>query len=64
MRIAVDAFGGDNAPVEVVAGAVKALGMDENLEIVLVGKPAVLADLLNEYGNPKRISVCEAQGHI
>ncbi|MBQ4444007.1 MAG: phosphate acyltransferase PlsX [Clostridia bacterium] len=64
MRIAVDAFGGDNAPVEVVAGAVKALGMDENLEIVLVGKPAVLADLLNEYGNPKRISVCEAQDVI
>ena len=64
MRIVLDAFGGDNAPTEVVAGAVKALGMDDSLEIVLVGKEAVLTELLAEYDTPKRISICNAEDVI
>lgn len=38
MRIALDAMGGDNAPVETVKGAVEA-AREYGLEVVLVGKP-------------------------
>src|SRR5436305_8235976 len=45
MKIALDAMGGDNAPVETVQGAVLA-AREYGIEIVLVGKPdAVQAEL-------------------
>ncbi|KSU85039.1 phosphate:acyl-[acyl carrier protein] acyltransferase [Fictibacillus enclensis] len=37
MRIAIDAMGGDNAPVAQVKGALKALSAFEDLNIVLIG---------------------------
>ena len=49
MRIAVDAFGGDNAPLEVIRGscdAVKELGVD----IVLVGDEGVIKSCAEENG--------------
>lgn len=48
MKIALDAMGGDNAPVETVAGAVDAsrLGVD----VVLVGDRSVLEAQLAEHG--------------
>jgi glycerol-3-phosphate acyltransferase PlsX len=64
MRIVVDAFGGDNAPAEVVLGAVKALAMDSEIEITLVGKQKVLDTLLAEYDHPARITVCSAEDVI
>lgn len=64
MKIVVDAFGGDNAPTEVVLGAVKALELDDQIEIALVGKQKVLESLLKEYDNPKRISICPAEDVI
>ena len=64
MKIVVDAFGGDNAPTEVVLGAVKALELDNQIEIALVGKQKVLESLLKEYDNPKRISICPAEDVI
>ena len=42
MVIAVDAMGGDNAPGEVVKGAVKAVNETPNLEVILVGDKAVI----------------------
>ena len=42
MRIAVDAPGGDNAPSEIVAGAVSAARELPRHEILLVGDPAVI----------------------
>ena len=39
MRIAVDALGGDNAPREVVAGALSAARDLSHEEFLLVGKP-------------------------
>src|SRR5829696_2669122 len=39
MRIAVDALGGDNAPREVVAGALSAARDSLHDELLLVGKP-------------------------
>lgn len=38
MKILVDAFGGDNAPVEIVKGAVEALNAKEGFSVALVGK--------------------------
>jgi glycerol-3-phosphate acyltransferase PlsX len=44
-RIAVDLLGGDHAPDVVVDGALRALGADPDLHLLLVG-PAVVADRL------------------
>ena len=38
MRIAVDAMGGDNAPEQIVAGAIAAAACCEDLDLVLVGQ--------------------------
>ncbi len=48
MRIAVDAMGGDYAPQAIVAGAVQA-AQESNVEIILVGLPAVLERELGQY---------------
>lgn len=48
MKIVVDAFGGDFAPHEIVAGAVKALQANEKLEVVLVGDKDKITELLQE----------------
>ncbi len=47
MRIALDAMGGDNAPVETVAGAVLA-AREYEIEIVLVGNPGALQSELGK----------------
>ena len=66
MRIAVDAFGGDNAPEAVVEGAILAsnsLGGDKNndLEILLVGDEEKLKKLLHNraYGSIKIVDAKE-----
>lgn len=38
VRVALDAMGGDNAPVEIVKGAVKALAASDGVSVTLVGK--------------------------
>lgn len=48
MRIAIDAFGGDNAPDEVVKGAIAAAEGAE-YEIVLVGNEEILSKKLEEF---------------
>lgn len=56
MIIAVDAMGGDNAPGEVVKGAVKAVNETENLEVILVGNKALIEKELaacSKKGQPK-----------
>jgi glycerol-3-phosphate acyltransferase PlsX len=45
VTLALDADGGDNAPAEVVAGALQAASMD--LRVLLVGRPDVLEPLLD-----------------
>ena len=37
IRVAVDAMGGDNAPAEIVKGAVEALKASTDLKVILVG---------------------------
>ena len=46
MKIVVDAFGGDYAPGEVVAGAVKALQDNQDLQVVLVGDKDKITEIL------------------
>ena len=46
MKIVVDAFGGDYAPQEIVAGAVKALQENEDLNLVLVGDKDKITEIL------------------
>lgn len=46
MRIAIDAMGGDHAPKEIVAGAIKAVEHFKDLHITLVGKEAEIRKYL------------------
>lgn len=48
MKIVVDAFGGDYAPLEIVAGAVKALQANEKLRVVLVGDKDRITEILQQ----------------
>lgn len=48
MKVVVDAFGGDYAPYEIVAGAVKALQDNQDLQIVLVGDKDRITEILQE----------------
>ena len=50
MKIAIDAFGGDNAPLEIVKGAITSVNLIDDVEIVLVGDETKIKDILNEYG--------------
>ncbi len=46
MKIVVDAFGGDYAPLEIVSGAVKALQVNQDLNVVLVGDKDKITEIL------------------
>lgn len=50
MKIVVDAFGGDNAPKEIVEGAVLALEKHPDLQLILCGDEKVITKLLNGRG--------------
>lgn len=49
IRVAVDAMGGDNAPLEIVKGAVEAVNAKSNIKVLLVGKEARVKEELNKY---------------
>lgn len=58
-RVAVDAMGGDRAPGAIVAGALQAV--DElGVEVLLVGPPDVLDELLPAAGPPPGVEVLPA----
>lgn len=58
IRVALDAMGGDNAPGEIVKGAVDAVNEYTNIEVVLVGdSEKVEAELLKYQYDKERISV-------
>jgi glycerol-3-phosphate acyltransferase PlsX len=61
MRVAVDAMGGDKAPDEIVRGAVRALELDPDLSVMLVGDEEVVrASLGRTGGSQDRCSVRHA----
>ena len=53
-KIIVDAFGGDNAPIEVIKGAVNAVNEKENFIVTLVGDSSIISDELLKYDYDKR----------
>ncbi len=61
MKIIIDAFGGDNAPTEVVKATLLALFSDKDLEIVLVGKEEeIKAELKGKGYDEKRLQIVNA----
>ena len=66
MKIIVDAMGGDNAPLQIVLGAVDALNQDKNLKVVLVGDQNAIEQSLcecKEYGK-NRLDIIDAKDVI
>lgn len=62
MKIALDAMGGDNAPLETIKGAVAALEEISELELVLVGKKEVIEAELSKYKyNKEKIEIVDAR---
>lgn len=59
MIIAVDAEGGDYAPREVVQGAIEAV-REYPVEVVLVGRKAILEMLLRRYSRRSGITIADA----
>lgn len=49
VNVAVDAMGGDNAPAEIVKGAIAAVNENKDIKIFLVGKEAVIKEELAQY---------------
>jgi len=61
IKIVVDAFGGDNAPNEVVKGVIDAISSNDKLHIVLTGKEDLLKEVLSNYKyNEEQITIINA----
>lgn len=59
--VAVDAMGGDNAPGEMVKGAVDAVNRNDSVKVILVGQEEVIKKQLSEYSyREDRIEVVNA----
>lgn len=58
MKVVVDAFGGDNAPLEIVEGAVLAVDKNKDLTVVLTGDKAKIENVLK--GRTERIEIVHA----
>lgn len=60
-RVAVDAMGGDNAPFEIVKGAVEAVNENQKIKIYLTGREQAVRAELDKYTYDKeRIEVVNA----
>ena len=49
VNVAVDAMGGDNAPIEIVKGAIDAINANKNVRVYLAGIAEVLKEELLKY---------------
>ena len=60
-KIALDAMGGDNAPVEMVKGAVDAVSREKSIKVYVVGQEEVVRKELEKYTYDKdRIEIVGA----
>lgn len=65
VNVALDAMGGDNAPFEIVKGAVDAVKEQDNVRVYLTGRREAIEAELSKYDYPKeRISIAEASETI
>lgn len=62
MKVVVDAFGGDNAPLEVVEGAVMAVKQNKDLTVVLTGDETKIKEILKD--RTERIEIVDAKNVI
>lgn len=53
INVAVDAMGGDNAPIEIIKGAAQAVQQSERIKVFLVGKEEVIQKELANYSLPQ-----------
>lgn len=61
VKVAVDAMGGDNAPVEIVKGAVEAVNESSHVKVFLVGQEDVVNAELTKYTyNKEQMEVVNA----
>lgn len=62
VKVAVDAMGGDNAPGEIVRGAVEAVNLDGRVKVFLTGREPVIREELNKYTyNEQQIEIVHAE---
>jgi phosphate acyltransferase len=62
-RIAIDAMGGDYAPAEIVAGALRAQAELE-VEVLLVGDPEQIEAVMKQHHSTLKLEVVPAEGTI
>ena len=61
VKVALDAMGGDNAPVEIVKGAVDAIHKRSDIKVLLVGQENVVNEELAKYTyNKEQVEVINA----
>lgn len=61
VKVAVDAMGGDNAPAEIVKGALQAVEADGRIQVFLVGRQEVIEKELASCSYPKdRVEIVNA----
>ena len=61
IRVALDAMGGDNAPVEIVKGAIDAVNKRDDVKVLLVGQEDVVNKELAQYTyNKEQVEVVNA----
>lgn len=62
VRVCVDACGGDNAPGEIVKGAIDAINESDKIKVILVGQEAAVNAELSKYTYDKdRVEVVNAE---
>lgn len=62
VNVAVDAMGGDNAPLEIVKGAVEAIRENNNVKVYLVGQEDVIKEEIKKYTyNLEQLEIVHAQ---
>lgn len=65
IKIVLDGFGGDNAPKEIVLGAIDAVNAFSDIEIVITGNEEILNKIIKDSGyTGNRISVLNANTTI
>lgn len=61
VKVALDAMGGDNAPGEIIKGAIDAVHMRQDIQVVLVGQEDVIRKELSRYAyDEKQILIRQA----
>ena len=62
IKVVVDAMGGDNAPLEIVKGAVEAVQSRKDIKVLLVGQETIVNQELSKYTYPReQIEVIHAE---